>query len=297
MKRLVLLFLPFLACSSNAQNNVWGDPNFFMPGVSLAELTDPKLGEVSGIAASAYNSGYLWTQNDSGNSPQIFLIDKNLNIKLTCTLKGVMNRDWEDIAVGPGPDPKKSYVYVADIGDNLGMFPTKFIYRFEEPVLDSAIKQVIIKDFKRIVFRLPGGEVKDSETMLLEPGTRNLYILSKEDSAHLYEIAFAFTNSDSNKDTVIARDLGTYNLPVLVAGAVSDDGGEILIKNYRRILYWRNPMHKPIAEVLREHPAQIPYAAEPQGEAITWAHDRSGFYTLSEKRKDKKSFLYFYKRK
>lgn len=297
MKRLALILLCCIQLSSYAQRNIMGDPRFFMPGIPLAELTNSKLHEVSGLAASAYNPGLLWTQNDSGNSPQVFLIDKNLNIKLTCTLKGVMNRDWEDIAVGPGPDPQKSYVYVADIGDNLGMFPTKFIYRFEEPVFDSTTTEVAIKDFKRIVFRLPDGEVKDSETMLLEPGTRNLYILSKEDSAHLYEIAYTFTSSDSNKDTVIAKDVGTYNLPILVAGTVSEDGGEILMKNYRRILYWKNPMHKSIPEVLHEHPAQIPYSVEPQGEAIAWAHDHSGFYTLSEKTRDKKSFLFFYKRK
>ena len=58
-------------------------------------------------------------------------------IKLTCTLAGVENRDWEDIAVGPGPDASKSYVYVADIGDNEGQYQYKYIYRFEEPVLNK----------------------------------------------------------------------------------------------------------------------------------------------------------------
>jgi len=39
---------------------------------------------------------------------------------------------------------------------------------------------------------------------------------------------------------------------------------------------------------------EVPYEEEPQGEALTWTKDGSGFYTLSEKSKGKESFLYFY---
>jgi hypothetical protein len=292
---LVLVALVHLSALSQKANNVSGDPNYFMPAENLSELTDKRLEEVSGIGASVYNPGYLWAQNDSGNGPEIFLIDQQLHIKLTCKLKGVINRDWEDMAVGPGPDPGKSYIYIADIGDNFGIFPTKFIYRFEEPVLDSTKKEIVIKDYERIIFRLPGGTVKDSESMLVDPLTKNIFILSKEDTAHVYQLSYPYENS--KKDTVIAGEVGAFSIPKITGGSFASNGEEILLKNYRRVWYWKNKEHKPLQEVLKVKGIMIPYDMEPQGEAIAWSHDNNGFYTLSEKKKDKKSFLYFYKRK
>jgi hypothetical protein len=216
----------------------------------------------------------------------------------TCKLKGVFNRDWEDMAIGPGPEPGKTYLYIADIGDNLGIFPTKVIYRFEEPKLDTVQKSIDIREMKRIIFKLPNDETKDSESVLLDPSTKNLYILSKEDSASLFEIKYPYNiESDPQRDTIIAENLGAFNLPKVTSGAIATNGEEILIKNYRRVWYWKNPNKKPLAEILKVKPIMIPYDLEPQGEAIAWAQNGSGFYTLSEKKKDKKSFLFYYKRK
>src|SRR5689334_17375888 len=116
MKKFLLpcLLILTIACSSQ----VASDSKAFMPAKKLAELSNKDLEEVSGLAASQQNAPYLWTHNDSGNGPDVFLIDNELKVRLRCTLKGVANRDWEDICVGPGPVTGKSYVYVADIGDN-----------------------------------------------------------------------------------------------------------------------------------------------------------------------------------
>jgi hypothetical protein len=50
-------------------------------------------------------------------------------------------------------------------------------------------------------------------------------------------------------------------------------------------------------EALKPPPYIVEYKEEPQGEAITFARDGSGFYTLSEKVKGEKTYLYFYPRK
>lgn len=293
----VALLVPMFVRAQTKANNVFGDPNHFETRVALSELTDKRIDEVSGIAASQKNPGFIWAENDSGNKPQIYLLDKNLQIRLTVKLKGIINRDWEDIAVGPGPEEGKSYIYVADIGDNLGIFPTKMIYRFEEPAYDSTSSpaEIDAQDVTPIIFRLPGGDVRDAETLLMDPLTKNLYIVSKEDSARIYEVKYG--TQHAGMDTVTAELLGKYSLPKVTAASVSKNGEEILIKNYRRVWYWKNPERKPLGELLKVRGIMIPYDMEPQGEAIAWAHDGSGFYTLSELKKDKKSFLYFYKRK
>src|SRR5690348_10992040 len=87
---ILLLLLPFLAKAQSKASNVYGDPNHFLPRVALSELSDKRLDEVSGIAASHKNPGFIWAENDSGNKPQVYLVDKNLKVKLTVKLKGII---------------------------------------------------------------------------------------------------------------------------------------------------------------------------------------------------------------
>src|SRR5258708_6460001 len=84
------------------------------PTVAVRSLgqVEPSLAEASGLAASVANPGMLWTINDSGNPPQVFLIDQFAKTRMVCTLSLARNRDWEDISIGSGPDPAKKYVYV-----------------------------------------------------------------------------------------------------------------------------------------------------------------------------------------
>src|SRR5687768_3191249 len=183
---LAIIFI-IVGCSSPGADSP--DHFGFEGGRKLAEIKDKKIGEASGIAASINNPGLLWTHNDSGNDANIFLIDDKLNLRLECKLGGIDNRDWEDIAVGPGPEPGKNYVYVGDIGDNLGRYEYKVIYRFEEPIFKEGTSEVVINPIDKIVFSLPD-ERKDAETLLIDPLTKDLFVISKrEKPVVVYRIA------------------------------------------------------------------------------------------------------------
>ncbi|MEM9831568.1 MAG: hypothetical protein AAF944_13090, partial [Bacteroidota bacterium] len=87
---------------------------------------------------------------------------------------------------------------------------------------------------------------------------------------------------------------GIFNQPV--GGDLSLDGRELLIKSYVQVLYWqRESSETSLFELMQQEPKILPYVAEPQGEAIGWAADRSGFFTLSEKGSVTPN-LYFYRR-
>lgn len=285
-------FFILITTTSCSQNKAPGNSSTFLAGKQLAELTNDRLLEPSGLAASANNPGLLWTHNDSGNPAEIFLVDEKLDIKLVCTLQGATNRDWEDIAVGPGPKPGKNYIYVGEIGDNFAVYPYKAIYRFEEPKMKAGVKEILISSFEKIIFKLEDGK-KDTEALLVHPQTKNIYIISKrEQPVHLYELKYPY----STGDTLIATKLISLPFTMIVAGDFSADGKEVLIKNYQQIFYWYLDK-KPLTETLQKEPKIITYKPEPQGEAITFARDGSGFFTLSEKVKEEKSYLYFYPRK
>lgn len=290
--RIVLGFvLCLLGISCQQKKSVPSDSDAFLPSRRLAELTDKKLAEVSGLAMSVANPGLFWTHNDSGNPAIVYLVDENLKVRLSCRLEGVRNRDWEDIAVGPGPDKSKRYVYVADIGDNDARHKVKRIYRFEEPSLSDDGGEIKITSFDTITFSLEDG-MKDTETIMIHPRTNDIYLVSKrEKPVYVYQLEYPFGD-----DTLTARKVVSLPLTQIVAGNFSPDGQEVVMKNYDNIYYW-NLADKPLEEALKEAPGVLNYTDEPQGEAIAFNLDGSGFYTLSEKIKGEKTYLYYYARK
>ena len=286
---LTILWMSLSGCESEVISQSTVD---FAAGERLAEVTDDRLNETSGLAGSLANAGLLWTLNDSGNAPEIYLIDKNLDIKLTVQLADAVNTDWEDIAVGPGPDPQKTYIYVGDIGDNLGVLPYKCVYRFPEP--KPGTEDVIeIADFERIVFELEDG-MKDTESLMIDPKSKNLYIVSKREfPASVYEVPYIAAPSD----TVTASKVASLPMISLVAGDCFQKNGDIIMKNYTNLYYWDNKDNLDIVSLLKTTPKGSPYESEPQGESVGWAADGSGFFTLSEKPEGENSYLYFYAKK
>lgn len=293
MKQLLFIALTLITASCAKKKKFVDDNAPFSSGEALVELKNKKLSEISGIVSSINNPGYLWVHNDSGNDAEVFLVDPNLNIKAGLKLNGIKNRDWEDIAVGPGPVEGKNYIYVGEIGDNEARYQYKHILRFEEPVIDGSEKKITVDSVDKIAFQLPHKR-KDTETLLIDPFTKDLYVISKrEEPVYVYQLKYPY----STTDTLTATEIISLPFTQIVGGDFSADGKEILLKNYVNIYYWSNSSGKSIVEVLKEKPILLPYEEEPQGESITWARDGSGFYTLSEMNPTEKTFLYFYKRK
>lgn len=203
-----------------------------------------------------------------------------------------MNRDWEDIAVGAGPDSPQSYIYVGDIGDNDGAYAYKEIYRFPEPKLGNH-DSISISDFDKITFELEDG-MKDTESLLIDAKSKNLYVVSKREfPASVYELPY----SGVAVDTVTALKVRSLPIFGIVAADCFEKTGDILMKSYTNIYYWENKDNLDIISLLNTTPQQISYEPEPQGESITWASDGSGFFTLSERRNEASSYLYFYSRR
>ncbi|MCX6215520.1 hypothetical protein [Spirosoma sp.] len=257
-------------------------------------LTDPSLIEASGLAPSLTNPGYLWTQEDSGNPNQIQLLTKTGDIAGRYILDGLTNHDWEDIATGPGPLTGKTYIYLAEIGDNDFKYPEKIIYRFSEPTITGnklPVKEHIAK-VDALRFKLPDG-AQNAEAMLLDPIKKDLFILSKGRYSTVYLAPYP---QRVNQPTLMTRML-TLPFEKVTAAAVSGDGSEILIRTYKRLFYYKRQPHESVIDALKREPRLIPLADEPQGEAVCWASDRSGYYTTSERTFFSTQKLYFYPRK
>ena len=258
----------------------------------LVEL--PEISEASGIAASRTNRGVLWLHNDSGGRNVLYAMTTGGRHLGTYLLGGASNRDWEDLAVGPGPDSLRDYLYVGDIGDNSAVHDVKLIYRVPEPEVDSSQlpASVSLDGVDRIALTYADGRF-DAETLLLDPLTRDLFIVAKGASpAGIYRVAFP----QSTSDTVTADRVGTVAVSTAVAGDVSSSGEEILLKNYTTILYWCRTPGQPLWEALGVPGQAVPYTLEPQGEAVAWGAHAEGYYTVSEEAFGIQSRVYFYPR-
>lgn len=284
----IVFFFLFLEISCNSK--IKTSSHLFTDGKSLGEVSN-RLEEASGLVESIANPMHLWTLNDSGNPAEVFLIDQKAQIKLVCKLNDINNRDFEDIAIGAGPINGKNYVYVADIGDNLQQYKTKLIYRFEEPTLADK-NEVIITNYDTLRIALPDG-IRDSETIMIDPQSNDLYLVSKrEDSVRVYKIRYPFS-----KDLMTADKVAVIPFTKIVAGSITPDGKEVLIKDYEKIYYWKNNQGLPLPQLLITKPIEVAYEQEPQGEAICWSRDGSGYYTLSETAESILGKLIFHKRK
>jgi hypothetical protein len=230
--------------------------------------------EASGIADSKANPGYLWVEQDSGNPNELFLLSDSGQVLKKITIKSAINRDWEDIALANGPAAGVKYLYVADIGDNNKTYIDYTIYRFPEPsaAIDSVISYDVIK------FRYPDGP-HDAEAVLVDNSTKDIYIITKQDAlSRIFKLPYPQSTSSTN--TAIYD--GSLSFTGAVSAAVSSTG-ELLIKTYTSLYYWKKTGNETMEAMFQREPAVIAYQQEPQGEGVCFKNDNSGFYTLSER--------------
>ena len=272
---------------------VTGRPEFG-DRLDLGLISNDSLNEASGLAASRKNPNVLWTHNDSGDENRLFAIDANGKHLGTFLIEGVEARDWEDVAVGPGPIKGRQYLYIGDIGDNLSKFDIKYIYRVAEPEVlrNQPPVEATLSEVETIAFQFPDG-TRDAETLMVDPLTKDIYIVSKRESkVRVYRAPYP----QSTTETITLEYVASLNLNNVVGGDISPSGNEVVIKTYSAIYYWHKPPDEKWVQMFEKDPVRVPYVPEPQGEAVCWRADGLGYYTISEEPGGIPSHLYFYPR-
>lgn len=246
-------------------------------GRILGYVQDRRINEVSGMVAGRRNSGILWVHNDSGDRPRVYAIDLTGRLRSIVTLKGVTARDWEDIAVGPGPKAKTSYLYIGDIGDNAAQRPSVIVYRLPEPAIDPNAP-VIETSCDSLKLRYPDGP-HDAETLLVDPIRKDIYLLTKRDRrGRLYRAAWPQSTDTPNTLEFVGELASTG----WTGGDVSPDGRAILARGYIRAALWRRDPARLLHEALLQTPVHVPIAMERMGEAICFSQDGRRYFTLTE---------------
>lgn len=243
----------------------------------VGTLTDRRLAEASGAAASRTNPGLIWTIGDSGNPPDLYAIDSSGALRADFGLAGATNVDWEEVAVGPCG--LNRCVYIADTGDNGERRSEVIIYRVAEPVVGAGaptgVRRLEGAEWIRLVYP---DRAHDVEAMAVTPGGEVLLVTKgRSGGVLLFSVSPAAwasgrTVTATQKDSlpiVAAEGMGR-----LVTGmAISPDGRRLVVRTYREIYPFElradgglTPLGKPTAcDIL---------GREPQGEGITFLTDR-----------------------
>jgi len=274
--------------SCKKSNSPASKPGGFSDVPQQIAITGGTLPEASGIADSKINPGFLWVEEDSGNPADIYLMGHDGKISRTIPITNAQNRDWEDIVLGEGPEPGKKYLYLGDIGDN-NLTGTGYVfYRFEEPLMSVAE----INNYNKLTFQYPDGS-HDAEAFLVEAGTKDIYVITKRDAkSKVYKLSYP-------QDTMVvinATFVSDLAFNGVVSAALSPDNKELIVKTYTALYYYSREASESVATTLARTPVAIGYLLEEQGEAVTFAIDNTGFYTLSEIRNNNPSTLDFYRR-
>ncbi len=253
-----------------------------------------RIKEASGIAASRQNPGVLWTHNDSGDRNRLFALNAKGEHLGVYTIAGSTARDWEDLAIGPGPVEGQQYLYIGDIGDNGREYEYKYVYRVPEPKVDSSQAPVDTTLFGAETITVFYPRVNyDAEALMVDPLTKDIYILTKGDSSsHVFRAAYP----QSAKRGTRLEQMTTLPLGWVVGGDISPSGDEILVKTYTAIYHWARSSGQNLWQAFDKAPILLPYIWEPQGEAVGWESNGKGYYTISEEFQGVPARLYFYPR-
>ncbi len=229
-------------------------------------LTDPRITESSGLAASRQHDNVYWTHNDSDDGPYVYAVDGETGETLaTLTLRGIGEpRDVEAVSLGPGNE-----LYVGDIGDNMGgSWSYVWVYRFPEPkqlrdaTVDAVQYEVQYEDGPR-----------DAEALMVHPKTGRVYIVSKkkDGGAALYAGPEELSTGSMN----VFRRVAPINLWV-TDGAFSPDGSRMALRSYVGGRMYRFEDGRP------EEDGRLDVPLQSQGESMTYTADGSAIVFGSE---------------
>jgi len=208
-----LLTLPAAGHAFAADADGKGDKGF--------TISDPRITESSGLAASRQHPGIYWTHNDQDTGAYLYAVDSATGRTVArITMTGVGTpRDVEAIAIGPD-----NQIWVGDIGDNDGVtWPYVWIYRLPEP---KDLKDQTVKATQYVVKYSDGS--RDAESMVVHPRTGRVYIIDKqEDGGHLYEGPATLSPSGTN----LFKPVRPIDLWATDA-AFSPDGRQLAVRGY-----------------------------------------------------------------
>ena len=253
----------------------------------LCVVQSNKIDENSGVAYSNRYPDAIWTHNDSGHKPVVYLVSTQTGETLAeVTLSAAKNVDWEDIDSFQYED--KNYLLIADVGDNKRRRKSCQLYVFVEPELEQGERvqphNVELKDWKEIAIEFEGGpcnceaiaaDMNSSQIILLE----KVYLSEKRKPG----IYFIQLPNEKTKGNVLASRAGDLPIKNITGMTLSADGNKMVVRTYTDGYIYTKTADQTWPEVLPNATSQrIALPPQRQGEGVCFTPDESAIVCSSE---------------
>jgi hypothetical protein len=208
---------------------------------------DPAIVESSGLVV---RDGLFLTVNDSGDSGRVFVVDGSGRTVGTTSWAGEPT-DVEALAPGPPGE-----VWVGDTGDNAAARDSVEVLRLPygrgARTVEPAAYTLVYPDGPH-----------DAETLLAEPTTGRLFVVSKDVfGGTVYAAPRELSAERPNRLHAVADAM-----PIATDGAFFPGGRRYVVRGYDTATIYTYPGHQPLTTF------RLP--AQPQGEGIAVAPDGS----------------------
>lgn len=270
---------------------------YWIPSISFAIgqdaviLQSAELTESSGLAVSQHDPTLIWTHNDSGAKPRLYLFDRSHGkLRGLFQFKDVNATDWEDMCVFQVNG--RRFLAVGDVGDNHRRRKQVIIHVIEEPLPPPASlfqteditetssskgtsKLVLpVSPYLTIKVNYPEGAV-DCESMIFDSENSRFVLLTKElfrsrvfsvavEEKHFLKIS---TNPGPKEILCQAEYVQTLGIPLATAADFCPDSHRLAVCTY-------GPAYMLEADGLRWNERtmkRIKLPKRKQGEAIAFA--------------------------
>ena len=268
----------------------------------VGQLSKSAINEASGLVASKTYTDRYWLHNDSGDSARIFAMTGTGGDRGTVNLGGISAKDFEDIAIGPGPRAGKDYLYIADFGDNGHSRATVVIHRIAEPAPPGAGRSITVpKDqIESFVYQYanPNNAGKtwrrNAESLIVDPRTGDLAIVEKQlstidgksDMGWVYRIGKGQLVEGSviiAQPKVAIKQRRDTKYGPMTGADISPDGSMILVKNAVETFAWKRGSGQSVFAAFGAYPVTSCIAPKSVGEAIAFTANGSAFLSVTEK--------------
>ena len=287
-----ILFATTASIAGAQQGAASTDCSGLGPGTEVGAVADPAVVELSGIVASRAHVGVLWVHNDSGGAPEVIALSSTGEALGRYPVDGAAAVDWEDIGIGPGPEEGRTYLYLADIGDNGSTREHVTVYRAAEPDAAPDARGATLPLVDELTIRYPDGP-SDAESLFVDPVDGDLYVITKDLSGMSRVLRAAAEVVEAGGD-ITMEDVGGFQAQPRASAAarayrprcdgadISPDGSTVLVRTYQGVLGFRRPAGRPVAEAFSAAACAAPSVSEAQGEAIAFSVDGASYVTVSE---------------
>jgi hypothetical protein len=252
------------------------------PLIRLGKIESELIEESSGLALCTNVENAIWTHNDSGNPPEVFLLATSGKLLATTKLDGARNIDWE--AMCQATVDGKSYLVIGDVGDNEAKRSSYCLYVYPEPHTVTQTNEKTVPT--KIEFTYPDGP-RNCEAIAFDASTKEIWLIEKRyvdnrqpGQPGIYTLPMRTTSTDR---AVVAKRIGDFRVRNVTDMAFSPDGTRLIIRNYLNAhLFVRATGKNWHESVTSEKPVPIALPIQRQGEAICFTADSKSVIVTSE---------------